>query len=204
MLFANKIKFLKIGFDLVPSSQAQPSMQFLEMVQILLKEDKNLQLLRRHIGFSSILALFRMIEQNDHFLSLYDITLTLFELFISALCRSQITVPTQEERSELALIFEFLLSRDLERRLKFIKSSQQVHVTQGLNSASDVSFQNLLLSCERQSELVSRVIIDCLSIISIHILNETSEPEAKAKSVLLSKISKSIDLSNFIFSLLQV
>lgn len=93
------------------------------MVQILLKEDKNLQIFRKHIGFDSILSLFRMIEQNYRFWGLYDITLSLFELSISAICMSDANVFTEEERQELTLIFEFLLSRDLEYRLRFIKRS---------------------------------------------------------------------------------
>ena len=60
------------------------------MVQILLKEDENLQIFRKHIGFNSILALFRMIEQNNRFWSLYDISLSIFEIFISAIHRSDV------------------------------------------------------------------------------------------------------------------
>ena len=48
------------------------------------------------------------------------------------------------------------------------------------------------------------MIIDCLSIISIHILTETSEPSSKIESgVLLAKILNSVDLVNFVLSLLQ-
>ena len=126
VLYSNRIKFLEIGLELIKKSPVKQSIQFLEMVQILLKEDENLEIFRRHIGFNSILSLFRIIEQNNRFWGLYDISLALFELFIGAICRSDIEVLSEQERQELSLIFEFLLSRDLERRLKFVKSARQI------------------------------------------------------------------------------
>ena len=112
-----------MGLSLVKSSPVDQSIQFLEMLQNLLKQDKNLEIFRQHIGFDSILSLFRMIEQNQRFRGLYDSNLSLFELFICAICRSDEKVLTQQERKELTLIFEFLLSRDLEQKLRFIKLS---------------------------------------------------------------------------------
>ena len=84
-IFGSKIKFMQMGLDLIKSAPVNQSIQFLEMVQILLKVDANMQVFRQHIGFNSILSLFRLIEQNYRFLSLYDITLALFELFISGI-----------------------------------------------------------------------------------------------------------------------
>ena len=90
----------------------------------MLKVDVNLEVFRKHIGFNSILSLLRLIEQNSRFLSLYDIALALFELFISGISRSDIDSLSEEDRSELSMLFEFLLSRDLERRLRLVKASQ--------------------------------------------------------------------------------
>ena len=151
------------------------------------------------IGFNSILSLFRLIEQNYRFLNLYDTTLALFELFISGITRSDVDSLSEEDGQEMSMIFEFLLSRDLERRLRFVKVSQQLLSKHEINNAS---FQNLFLSSQKQNELVSRVIIDCLSVISIHILTETSELPQDKTSVLLTKIIKSVDLVNFVFQLL--
>lgn len=102
------------------------SNQFLEMVLTLLKDDENLRVFRENIGFRAILELFRLIEQNYRFLGLYDITLALFELFISGISRNDIQSFSEEDKNELGMIFEFLLSRDVERRLRFIKASQQL------------------------------------------------------------------------------
>ena len=151
------------------------------------------------IGFNSILSLFRLIEQNYRFLNLYDTTLALFELFISGITRSDVDSLSEEDGQEMSMIFEFLLSRDIERRLRFVKVSQQLSSKHEINNAS---FQNLFLSSQKQNELVSRVIIDCLSVISIHILTETSELPQDKTSVLLTKIIKSVDLVNFVFQLL--
>ena len=115
------MKFLQMGLDLVQSAPVDQSIQFLEMVQTLLKVDANLHVFRQHIGFNQILSLFRLIEQNYNFLSLYDITLALFEIFVSNIAQSDISVLSGEDSKELTLIFEFLVSRDLERRLKLIK-----------------------------------------------------------------------------------
>lgn len=72
----------------------------------------------------------------------------------------------------MSMIFDFILSRDLECRLRFIKVSQQLASKYDVSIAS---FQNLLLSSHKQNELVARVTIDCLSIVSIHILTQVSE-----------------------------
>lgn len=96
------------------------------MVFTLLKNDDNLKVFREKIGFSAILELFRLVEQNYRFLGLYDITLALFELFISGVSRSDLQSFSEEDKKELGMIFEFLLSRDIERRLRFIKASQQL------------------------------------------------------------------------------
>ena len=75
-----------------------------------------------------------------------------------------------------------------------------------MSSKHDVaiaSFQNLLLSSQKQNELVARVTIDCLSIISIHILTEVSELAENRNSVLLNKIIQSVDLVSFCFSLIH-
>ena len=96
------------------------------MVFTLLKNDDNLKVFREKIRFSAILELFRLVEQNYRFLGLYDITLALFELFISGVSRSDLQSFSEEDKKELGMIFEFLLSRDIERRLRFIKASQQL------------------------------------------------------------------------------
>ena len=96
------------------------------MVFTLLKNDDNLKVFREKIGFSAILELFRLVEQNYRFLGLYDITLALFELFISGVSRSDLQSFSEDDKKELGMIFEFLLSRDIERRLRFIKASQQL------------------------------------------------------------------------------
>ena len=103
------------------------------------------------------------------------------------------------------MIFDFLLSRDLERRLRFAKSSHKTsHSKHGLLEHQDaISLHNLHFSSQKQIELESRIIIDCLSIISIHILTQKSANEA-AESVLLTKIARSVDLTDFILSLLQL
>ena len=81
---------------------------------------------RKHIGINAIFSLFRLIEQNYKFLSLYDITLALFELYIGGISRHNTNNNSlsEEEKQEMKMIFEFILSRDLECRLKFIKVSQ--------------------------------------------------------------------------------
>ena len=96
------------------------------MVFTLLKNDDNLKVFREKIRFSAILELFRLVEQNYRFLGLYDITLALFELFISGVSRSDLQSFSEDDKKELGMIFEFLLSRDIERRLRFIKASQQL------------------------------------------------------------------------------
>lgn len=76
-----------MGLDLVKSAPVDQSKIFLEMVQTLLKVDKNLEVFRKHIGLDAIFSLFRLVEQNYKFLSLYDITLALFELFIGGIAQ---------------------------------------------------------------------------------------------------------------------
>ena len=67
------------------------------MVQTLLNVDENLEVFRKHIGLNAIFSLFRLVEQNYKFLSLYDITLALFELFIGGISRSESEVLTEQE-----------------------------------------------------------------------------------------------------------
>lgn len=112
----------------------------MEMVQILLKVDRNLDVFRERIGLSAILDLFRLIEQNYRFLNLYDNTLTLFELFISGISQSDIGNFPEDEKRELGMIFEFLLSRDIERRLRFIKGGQAVSTKGAILGSNAVSF----------------------------------------------------------------
>ena len=112
-----------MGLDLVESVPVDQSIQFLEMVQTLLKDDDNLFVFRKHIGINAIFSLFRLIELNYKFLSLYDITLSLFELFIGGVSRNHTDSLCDEEKQEMKMIFEFILSRNIECRLKFIKVS---------------------------------------------------------------------------------
>lgn len=73
-----------------------------------MKVDENLKVFRKHIGINSIFSLFRLIEQYYKFLSLYDITLALFELFIGGISRGNIGSLSEEEKQEMSMIFEFI------------------------------------------------------------------------------------------------
>lgn len=108
----SRTTFLEIALRIVKNSPVDQGFYFLQMLQLLLTEDRNLKIFHRNFDLNPILNLCKLVEYNYRLQNLYDPTLALVELFINGIRRDLF----ENSERDLQRALDFILTLDIQSK----------------------------------------------------------------------------------------